>query len=149
MYCYRQNLDTGSTTDRLYTESIQENFTGLQMQQLDYELNSHDNKLLTETKIQPEISVSPYRIATNYRRPNGDSDHGYSTMTPHDDSEHLYSELGQPVLVNRTNSDTCSINTSISQPSRSFNGTFFSEVNKSPLNLIIAPVTVHRNMEAS
>lgn len=32
--------------------------------------------------------VSPYRVPTNYRRPaGGDSDHGYSTMTPHDDSE--------------------------------------------------------------
>lgn len=32
--------------------------------------------------------VSPYRVPTNYRRPTaGDSDHGYSTMTPHDDSE--------------------------------------------------------------
>lgn len=151
MYCYRQNLDSGSTTERLYTESIQENF-GLQMQQFDYEINSHDNKLLSELNIKkiPEISISPYRISTNYRRPNGDSDHGYSTMTPHEDSEHLYSELGQPIITNRTNSDTCSINTSISMPSRSFNGTFINEVNKSPYNnLIIAPVTVHRNMEAS
>ena len=34
-------------------------------------------------------SISPYRVNTSYRRPaGGDSDHGYSTMTPHEDSEH-------------------------------------------------------------
>lgn len=153
MHCYRQNIDSnGSTIDRLYTESIQEN-CHLQMTQLDYEINSHDNKLLNCEKIISEISPSPYRIATNYRRPNGDSDHGYSTMTPHEDSEHFYSELGQPIITNKMHSDTdgSSINTSVSMPSHSYNnGTYLNELTKSPYNkLIIAPVTVHRNMEAS
>ncbi|KAG8193233.1 hypothetical protein JTE90_005580 [Oedothorax gibbosus] len=40
-----------------------------------------------------ENIASPYRVASNYRRPaGGDSDHGYSTMTPHEDSELAYSE---------------------------------------------------------
>lgn len=35
-------------------------------------------------------AVSPYRLNPGYRRPaGGDSDNGYSTMTAHDDSEHL------------------------------------------------------------
>lgn len=34
------------------------------------------------------VSVSPYRMSSGYRRPpTGDSDHGYSTMTPHEDTE--------------------------------------------------------------
>ena len=43
-------------------------------------------------------TISPYRMNPGYRRPNGNpgesSDHGYSTMTPHDDSENLtYADL--------------------------------------------------------
>ena len=35
-------------------------------------------------------AMSPYRLNPSYRRPpGGDSDHGYSTMTPHEDSEHM------------------------------------------------------------
>lgn len=34
------------------------------------------------------VNVSPYRMSSGYRRPpTGDSDHGYSTMTPHEDTE--------------------------------------------------------------
>jgi len=34
------------------------------------------------------VVVSPYRLNPGYRRPpGGDSDHGYSTMTPHEESE--------------------------------------------------------------
>lgn len=43
-------------------------------------------------------AVSPYRMNPGYRRPPGvadSSDQGYSTMTPHDDSENLnYTDLG-------------------------------------------------------
>lgn len=141
MYCYRQNLDIGSTTDRLYMESMHENF-GLQMAQLDYEV--HDKKLLTGLSGEIIPEASPYRIATNYRRPNADSDHGYSTMTPHDDSEHLYPEA---VETNRTNSESSSVSITIRSCN---NGTYLNGVTKSAYsNLVIAPVTVHRNMEAS
>ena len=40
--------------------------------------------------LDPPSVVSPYRINPQYRppRPNaGESDHGYSTMTPHDDMD--------------------------------------------------------------
>lgn len=44
--------------------------------------------------------VSPYRVNTAYRRPpGGDSDHGYSTMTPHEDSEHL--QYFEPLLTSK------------------------------------------------
>ncbi|KAF0299200.1 VWFA and cache domain-containing protein 1 [Amphibalanus amphitrite] len=39
--------------------------------------------------LAPAAAVSPYRLNPGYRRPAAgtESDHGYSTMTPHDDSE--------------------------------------------------------------
>ncbi|XP_077499250.1 LOW QUALITY PROTEIN: VWFA and cache domain-containing protein 1 [Amblyomma americanum] len=46
------------------------------------------------------VVVSPYRVNTAYRRPpGGDSDHGYSTMTPHEDSEHL--QYFEPLLTSK------------------------------------------------
>ena len=48
--------------------------------------------------------VSPYRVNTSYRRPAyGDSDHGYSTMTPNNDahSEHTASYIEPLLLVGR------------------------------------------------
>lgn len=90
---------------------------GLQMTQLNNDMDEHDD-------IEPDVDettavvkhefnlgggsgldniaiVSPYRVNTGYRRPaGGDSDHGYSTMTPHDDSEHTASYV-EPLLVGR------------------------------------------------
>lgn len=52
--------------------------------------NSYDNR----------AAISPYRVNTGYRRPaGGDSDHGYSTMTPHEDSEHL--QYFEPLLLSK------------------------------------------------
>ena len=49
--------------------------------------SGHTNFVLAS--LENPASVSPYRVNTSYRRPaGGDSDHGYSTMTPHEDSEH-------------------------------------------------------------
>lgn len=46
-------------------------------------------------------AVSPYRLNPGYRRPpGGDSDNGYSTMTAHDDSEHL-GPSSDPLLAGR------------------------------------------------
>ena len=45
--------------------------------------------------------ISPYRINPAYRRPGGDSDHGYSTMTPHEDSELAGPTYNEPLLVGR------------------------------------------------
>lgn len=47
-------------------------------------------------------SVSPYRVNTSYRRPaGGDSDHGYSTMTPHEDSEHASLPCLEPLIIGK------------------------------------------------
>ena len=51
-------------------------------------------------------SVSPYRVNTGYRRPVGranttDSDLGYSTMTPHEDSEIASTSCVEPSIIGR------------------------------------------------
>ena len=47
-------------------------------------------------------SISPYRVNTSYRRPaGGDSDHGYSTMTPHEDSEHASLPCLEPLIIGK------------------------------------------------
>ena len=50
-------------------------------------------------------SVSPYRVNSGYRRPVGyanttESDLGYSTMTPHEDSE-IASSCVEPLIIGR------------------------------------------------
>lgn len=79
-------------------------------------------------------SVSPYRINSTYRRPAGggtdSSDHGYSTMTPHDDSVHnglTRSEHLAP--VNKRNSNTTQSVTS-----------FESEISSEPSAQLLTPV---------
>lgn len=53
---------------------------------------------VTGVSLGAAATISPYRMNPGYRRPPGQadsSDHGYSTMTPHDDSENLnYIDLG-------------------------------------------------------
>lgn len=153
----------------------------MQMSRFDYDdhpmeenhemANSLNQSLLTanENAIVSNIQ-SPYRIATNYRHPNGytdSSDHGYSTMgTHHDDSEH------QASISNRHNkrfslSDSASINTSISSPQNnqpydlslpiqtvrrttpSSDQTQILSPKKLSPNQVIAEVTVHRMMEST
>lgn len=47
-------------------------------------------------------ALSPYRLNPGYRRPAGaDSDHGYSTMTPHEDSEHMGPTFVEPLLAGK------------------------------------------------
>lgn len=76
--------------------------------------------------------LSPYCVFTGYKRPaqqgtTGEcSDHGYSTMTPHDhDSEHMSFAPYRPEAQE------------------------FTGLPLNSRNCIIAPVTVHRNMEAT
>lgn len=84
--------------------------------------------------------ISPYRVSTNYRRPpGGDSDHGYSTMTPHDDSEQQ--TFAEPLLVVGGNVEPDLTRQSTGMPSPT---TFLG----SPHH-VLAPVTVHRNMETN
>ncbi|XP_072753876.1 VWFA and cache domain-containing protein 1 [Anoplolepis gracilipes] len=87
--------------------------------------------------------ISPYRVSTNYRRPpGGDSDHGYSTMTPHDDSEQQ-TFASEPLLVvdNNIEPDLTRQSGIGSLPSPT---TYLG----SPHH-VLAPVTVHRDMETN
>ena len=64
-------------------------------------LPGHTNIVLA-TFDNPAASISPYRVNTTYRRPTtGDSDHGYSTMTPHDDSEQASTTCVEPLIIGR------------------------------------------------
>lgn len=60
----------------------------------------HTNFVLAS--FENPASVSPYRVNTSYRRPaGGDSDHGYSTMTPHEDSEHASMPCLDPLSIGK------------------------------------------------
>uniref|UniRef100_A0A336KQQ9 CSON014583 protein n=1 Tax=Culicoides sonorensis TaxID=179676 RepID=A0A336KQQ9_CULSO len=154
MYCYRNTVDqTVINGHHLYGDSLQDN-CGMPLSRFDYDDMSPDdcemnnirqNLLLHQTNnavILPNLS-SPYRVVSNYRRTNGggESDLGYSTMTPQDDSEHLYisSGIDYPSVHNHNNSnsrhnnynmstsDLASINTSISSsyfPSTKFSNNY-------------------------
>ena len=117
VYCYRQQTRRrrhGSGGG--YTSGP--GGTGLRMTQLDnMEMEEHDDMEPDADETTAVVShefglaagagldnvaiVSPYRVNTCYRRPpGGDSDHGYSTMTPHEDSEHTASYV-EPLLIGR------------------------------------------------
>lgn len=179
MYCYKQNVDNGDTAEHLYAESFQENY-GMPLSRLDYkdtcqhddqnDMNGTGNqRLIINSSTSNSIiisDISPYRIATNYRRPNGDSDHGYSTMTPHEDSEHIGFNLAEPLMQNNQKrysmSDSASINTSVSSPHNYHlnlipidrpKHAFVPQQTVLPLalpsNHYEVAVDVHRHMEAS
>lgn len=151
MYCYRNTVDqTVINGHHLYGDSLQDN-CGMPLSRFDYDDMSPDdcemnnirqNLLLHQTNnavILPNLS-SPYRVVSNYRRTNGggESDLGYSTMTPQEDSEHLYlsSGIDYPSVhnhnsrhnnYNMSTSDLASINTSISSscfPSTKFSNNY-------------------------
>lgn len=97
--------------------------------------------------------VSPYRLNPSYRRPvGGDSDHGYSTMTPHDDSEHLGPPYIEPLLLNKTRQPTYyqpSVSDSYSRCSSPISSappmtSLLSKIGKvSPMGPCVAQVQVH------
>lgn len=182
MYCYRINYDNSGFGEHLYIDngSMDNNCIGMmQMSRFDYDeppideqMGSNLNQSLLNANENAISNIqSPYRIATNYRHPNGytdSSDHGYSTMgTHHDESEHHIS------INNRQNkrfslSDSASVNTSISSPQHthpfditlpspkqtinsnssypSCDQTILSPKKLSP-HQVIAEVTVHRLMD--
>lgn len=136
-YCYRQNMD--SSNEQLYgggggTNSHDGNQFGMPLSRFDYDdINPHDDgdlggnsmnrNLLRPAAGSPIIDISPYRMnAGAYRAPaaNAESDHGYSTMTPREDSEHLCFALAEPLIgansKRKSMSDTASVNTSVSSP---------------------------------
>uniref|UniRef100_A0A6B2EBJ0 Putative dihydropyridine-sensitive l-type calcium channel n=1 Tax=Phlebotomus kandelakii TaxID=1109342 RepID=A0A6B2EBJ0_9DIPT len=167
MYCYRQNQDPGGA-EHLYGDSQGENQLDVPMARLNFDDMAHDDgdlgnssnqNLLPATGIMiPE--VSPYRAPSVCRRPNAaDSDHGYSTMTPHEDSENLCFTLADPLLTHKrlSMSDSASISTSVSSPTncrplaleRHLTPVEGTTVLPASPHLVLAPVTVHRQMEAT
>lgn len=152
VYCYKQN-STSSVADP-YLGVTPETWPdpGVQMSHLASEDDIHDersghqDKLLVNDLVVP---ISPYRVVTGYRRPNttGESDHGYSTMTPHDDSEHLAFASMEPFMTR----DTSIVGDAASSPAASLRASITEPMTILPCgkNNVIAPVTVHRHMEAT
>ncbi|CAG9785442.1 unnamed protein product [Diatraea saccharalis] len=153
IYCYRQNVTTASCHN-LYVDGPAETWHDADvqmshMQSDDMHDQSGQDKLLPAMEI--EAPISPYRIVTGYRRAHtaGGSDHGYSTMTPHEDSEATGFSVNDPtILSDDTKSDiSCPLPAKIKPRLKS------SDLSVTVLpcgkNSIIAPVTVHRHMEAS
>uniref|UniRef100_A0A1B0DMH7 Uncharacterized protein n=1 Tax=Phlebotomus papatasi TaxID=29031 RepID=A0A1B0DMH7_PHLPP len=171
MYCYRQNQDPGGA-EHLYGDSQGENQLDVPMARLNFDDMAHDDGDLGNSSNQNLLpsqgsgimipEVSPYRAPSACRRPNAaDSDHGYSTMTPHEDSENLCFTLADPLLSHKrlSMSDSASISTSVSSPTNHCRplglerhlvtppeGT--TVLPASP-HLVLAPVTVHRQMETT
>ncbi|KNC33688.1 VWFA and cache domain-containing protein [Lucilia cuprina] len=134
IYCYRQNVDT-SSQEQFYMDSMQEENYGLPLSRFNFDdCQAHDDPpggpnaggydhAAAQRNLMNAADISPYHMSTgsSYRRPpNGESDHGYSTMTPHEDSsDHQCFTLAEPLLLNdkrHSKSDTMSISTSISSP---------------------------------
>lgn len=153
IYCYRQNTSSDSCHN-LYVDGPAETWhdADVQMSHLPSDdmpdMSGHD-KLLPAKEI--EAPISPYRVVTGYRRPHtaGGSDHGYSTMTPHEDSEATGFSVNDPTIL----SDDTKSDASFPAPSKVKPRTKTSDLTITVLpcgkNSVLAPVTVHRHMEAS
>ncbi|XP_045532868.1 VWFA and cache domain-containing protein 1 [Pieris brassicae] len=152
-YCYKQNTSTASCHN-LYVDGPAETWhdADVQMGQLQSD-GMHDSsgqdKLLPALEI--EAPISPYRVVTGYRRPHtaGGSDQGYSTMTPHEDSEATGFSVNDPTVL----SDDTKSDVSFPPPARVKPRLMHTDLTMTVLpcgkNSVLAPVTVHRNMEAS
>ncbi|XP_059049565.1 VWFA and cache domain-containing protein CG16868 [Achroia grisella] len=154
IYCYRQNV-TSASCHNLYVDGPAETWheADVQMSHLQSE-DMHDlsgqDKLLPAMEI--EAPISPYRVVTGYRRAHtaGGSDHGYSTMTPHEDSEATGFSVNDPiVLSDDTKSDVSYPLPAKIKPRLIKGGDLSITVLPCGKNSVIAPVTVHRHMEAS
>lgn len=143
MYCYRQSLDNG--VDQFYVDSLHDDNYGVPLSRFNFDnIPPHDNGdmddlgggghrgVLDSNLVHPignaimVPDISPYHMSTgsSYRRPpNGESDHGYSTMTPHEDSEHMCFTLAEPLINSNkrlSKSDSLSITTSVSSPTNHY-----------------------------
>ncbi|KOB66107.1 Dihydropyridine-sensitive l-type calcium channel [Operophtera brumata] len=152
IYCYRQNVTTASCHN-LYVDGPAETWhdADVQMSHLQSD-DPHDqsgqDKLLPAMEI--EAPISPYRVVTGYRRAhtaNG-SDHGYSTMTPHEDSEATGFSVNDPIIL----SDDTKSDVSCPLPAKIKPRLIAADLSVTVLpcgkNSVLAPVTVHRHMEA-
>lgn len=153
IYCYRQNVTTASCHN-LYVDGPAETWhdADVQMSHLQSD-DPHDqsgqDKLLPAMEI--EAPISPYRVVTGYRRAHtaGGSDHGYSTMTPHEDSEATGFSVNDPIIL----SDDTKSDVSYPLPAKIKPRLKGNDLSVTVLpcgkNSVLAPVTVHRHMEAS
>ncbi|XP_046425464.1 VWFA and cache domain-containing protein CG16868 [Neodiprion fabricii] len=142
LYCYRlrsvqsglehQCLHMHASPETLRMSHLEGDVEPMEIDQAKSNLNS-----LLRDGVAP---ISPYRVSTNYRRPpGGDSDHGYSTMTPHDDSEQQ--TFAEPLLVVGGSSEPELQKQSVRPPSPT--------TRLGSPHHVLAPVTVHRNMETN
>ncbi|XP_060655583.1 VWFA and cache domain-containing protein CG16868 [Drosophila nasuta] len=131
IHCYRHNLDN-QTQEQFYVDSVQEENYGLPLSRFNFDdCQAHDEPPMggydhtaAQRQLMHAADISPYHMSSGssyYRRPpNGESDHGYSTMTPHEDSsDQQCFTLAEPLLLHdkrHSKSDTMSISTSISSP---------------------------------
>lgn len=158
-------------SEQLYCEQslpMEHNF-GLPLSRLDCENSGSDviDKASNANNISSDIS--PYRMhAGNFRRPNGqnESDNGYSTMTPHEDSDHACFTLIEPLISNTVTSEYAphsgDNDTMLSSSSMNYgkhgtktdamaispDKTYFTNSHTTSHHYIEAPVTVHQPMEA-
>ncbi|XP_023948374.2 VWFA and cache domain-containing protein CG16868 [Bicyclus anynana] len=153
VYCYRQNTSSDSCHN-LYVDGPAETWhdADVQLSHLpsdDLPDMSGQDKLLPAMEI--EAPISPYRVITGYRRPHtaGGSDHGYSTMTPHEDSEATGFSVNDPTIL----SDDTKSDASFPAPAKIKPRLKVPDLTMTVLpcgkNSVIAPVTVHRDNEAS
>ncbi|XP_044742087.1 VWFA and cache domain-containing protein 1 [Chrysoperla carnea] len=177
IYFYRQHyISIGG--DELYLEGApgmdQGQISGLRVNHLEMDdMNEERDGYRDRLMVYNLETVSPYRLSTGYRRPHttGDSDHGYSTMTPHDESEHLSVALVEPLLTlnDENHSDVGSNSTSIStdnclsssvgSPQHKFVNSGNGDTTVVPTTVpgttnihrhcLLVPVTVHRDMETT
>nr|XP_042909818.1 VWFA and cache domain-containing protein 1 isoform X1 [Parasteatoda tepidariorum]XP_042909819.1 VWFA and cache domain-containing protein 1 isoform X2 [Parasteatoda tepidariorum] len=117
MYFFRKRRNSGAPH---YGMSSPDNFTMAHLKNEADEVESyheHINPVVPMCRqLIPAIEhvAFPYRVPTNYRRPaGGDSDHGYSTMTPHEDNE--LAPYFEPLLLERP--DTLASQNSLSSDS--------------------------------
>lgn len=147
LYCYRQHGHRAPLA-HAYLSSGPD--TGVRMSQLDNELDDtdildnaiqgHSNQIVHIDGIAP---ISPYRVNTGYKRPaGGDSDHGYSTMTPHDDSETLAS--AEPLILGACSPPKRSVSRVMAQsPIPDPTSDSPPQTSLMLSHQVLAPVTVH------
>lgn len=156
-------------SEQLYAESIAvEHNSGLPLTRLDYDSITPQSETDRNSNIGGSVSdASPYHIPGGFRRPNGESDHGYSTMTPHDDSDHVCFTLVEPLINDQCGNrvlsdnaitlkcdalqlgtDTTESDRSVNSPRQSYSANDTANITMSSPHHIQAPVTVHHPMEA-
>ncbi|RZC40016.1 VWFA and cache domain-containing protein 1 [Asbolus verrucosus] len=148
-YIYHRST-TPQTAERLYLSSTQDNhlrMSDLNLSDNFHTVGNHRDKLLQDDKPDP---LSPYCVSSNYKRTTiaADSDHGYSTMTQHDESEHMsLAPVELDSLEDDLGSDSVSVHTSVSSRPHGNESTQFTCIPRN--KCIVVPVTVHRNMETT